>query len=104
MNRPSLLVLLLLVGCKSSPPPPEPVGMGPLDHPSRARPPVELVWQEVRRDDTEVELVARIQRFAPVRFPLEVSISLPPGATLKTGRARFTLAPNAENATDLEKV
>ena len=98
MSRPVVIALLLLVGCKSSPPPaapPTPV----LDHTSQARNPVQVSWQEVRRELTQVELIARVSRLAPLPFPLEVSVALPPGATLIKGRSHFTLAPNAEGAT-----
>jgi hypothetical protein len=40
-----------------------------------------------------------VQRLAPLPFPLEVSVVLPQGASLKSGRARFTLAANLEGQT-----
>lgn len=98
MSRLVVVASLLLIACKSSPPPVQ------LDHSSRARSPVQVSWQEIRRDETQVELIARVQRLAPLPFPLEVSVSLPAGATLKTGRARFTLAPNLEGETHDEAI
>ena len=88
MSRLVVVASLWLIACKSTPAPT-----------ARPRSPVQVSWQEVRRDATQVELIARVQRLAPLPFPLEVSIALPEGATLKTGRSRFTLAPNLEGET-----
>jgi hypothetical protein len=101
MSRLVVCALLILAGCKSSP---APAASPQLDHPDRARNPVQLSWQEVRRGATEVELIARVQRLAPLPFPLEVTLALPAGVTVKEGRARFTLPANTEGATHEEKL
>ena len=98
MSRPVVIAFALLVlgGCKSSPP--------PIEHTERPRNPVQVSWQEVRRGASKAELVARVQRLTALSFPLEVTIALPEGVTLAAGRARFTLPPNAEGTTHDEAV
>ncbi|MBS1153199.1 MAG: hypothetical protein H6Q89_4897 [Myxococcaceae bacterium] len=104
MSRLFVLALLLVAGCKSPDAPPVPAVPAPPQTTARPRAPVQLSWQEVRRSATEVELIAQVKRVGRLPFPLEVSITLPPGATLAHGRARFTLAPSAEAAYHQEAV
>jgi len=96
--------LFLSVGCKSSPEAPsEQRQTPPVVAEGRARPPVQLSWKEVELGANQVSLIAQVQR-APLTFPIEVSVALPDGATLTEGRAKFTLAPNAELTTDVEAI
>ena len=94
MSRPVLFALVLsLVGCRPAP---------ELEHTTKPLPPVQVAWQELHRSATQVLLIARVERRAALTFPLQLSVRLPAGTALVSGRGRLTLPPNAEAAVDEE--
>jgi hypothetical protein len=103
MSRLIVFGLLVAAACKSSPPP-APAPAAPRESTVRARVPLLVSWQEVRRGPTGAELVARVQRLAPLPFSIDVSVSVPSGVKLARGRAQFTLTPNVEGEIHEESI
>ncbi len=91
--KPLLSCLLLWTACAS--PQLSPQG-APLETTTRALPPVRVSWEEVSRSATEAVVLAKLERVNALAMPFVMTLEVPPGATVVSGRTRLTLLPNAE--------
>ncbi len=97
--KPVLFSVLLLVSCAS------PRTEAPRKETTvRALSPVRVTWEEVSRTDTEAVVLAKVERVLAMDLPFTLSVDVPAGATVASGRTRLTLLPNTEAVTVTEKI
>lgn len=98
MRTHALVATLALCACQPT------VQQAPFDRQTtvRAELPVRVSWVETSRSPDGAVLVARIERIAPLDTPFTVQVTVPAGVVVKSGRTRFVLPPNPEQALDDE--
>lgn len=65
----------------------------------RLQSPVKVQWEEVSRSGTGAVVVARVERLNAVPVPLLLRVEAPAGVSVKRGRVKVDLPPNAEAGT-----
>jgi hypothetical protein len=66
------------------------------------RSPLSVKWLVKEQTDATLTLITRVDRHVPIRVPITVTVSVPPGASLVSGPAAFSI-PSSEQAGPVER-
>lgn len=100
MKNALILFTLVALGCTHSDPRastdsvPQPAGYGATLRNGSPQTPLTVEWVVRDAGRTRTVLVARVTRHAPVRVPVNVTVTLPPGTRLVSGVTQFTIPPS----------